>query len=306
MKNDVYKILVTGGDGQLATCIKDKVNRYISKFEFIFKNKNELDITNESELNYVLDMHKPSIIINCAAYTNVERAESGEENIAFAINTDACRYLANWCLKNKSLLIHVSTDYVFDGRMNIPYKEDDPRVPKNIYGKSKSYGEDEIIKSGCNHIIIRTSWLYSKYGNNFFKKMISKILTSNNNEVFGAIDEIGSPTNATNLANAIVNICNEYTESDEKEQLNGVYHYTDDGIASRYDFLSTMHEYVKKEFICNSVVKPCYSSIFKTKAKRPKYSVMDNFKIKNTFNSVTTSPWRESLKDEIKTVFNGF
>lgn len=306
MKNNKKRILVTGGDGQLAMCIKDKKNRFLfNGEEYIFMNKKELDITNESKLYETLYNIKPTIIINCAAYTNVENAEKDECDKAFLINKDACTYLSKWCKDNDALLIHISTDYVFDGNLGRPYRENEPTVPQNIYGKSKLYGENEIIRSKCNYIILRTSWLYSSYSNNFFKVMFKKILNANVSTLYAPIDEISIPTNANNLANAIINISHEYLEREDREDIIGVYQYTDDGMASRYDFLSAIYEYINSEFKTNTAIIPCYKNKFPTNVKRPSFSVMDNNKIKDKFNSVTTENWRVSLKKEIDRMMKG-
>ena len=307
MKENRLKILITGSKGQLANCIMEK-SGYITpscEFNYFFKNENELDITNKNNVELVLNEINPDIIINCAAYTNVEMAETVDNELAYAVNVDGPKYLAEFCknsIKNP-LLIHVSTDYVFDGNMNTPYEESSPKIPQNQYGKTKLYGEEEIIKSGCNYIILRTSWLYSSNGNNFFKKMINKGLDYSTDEIFAPIDEVSVPTNARNLADAIINICHEYINAENKENLNGVYHYVANGIASRYDFLSAIYEYTKKEFGTNKKITPCSIENFKSNVKRPKYSVMDNSKLKNTFKSVKFYDWRESVRIEIRNMF---
>ena len=299
------KVLVTGGNGQLATCIKEGINHYFFKHDIQFKDVDEIDITNKESLYNSLNEIKPTIIINCAAYTDVERAEM-DNNTPYLVNCIGCENLAEWCKDNNGLLIHISTDYVFDGSMNYPYKENNPRVPKNAYGYTKSQGEDKIMKSNCKYIILRTSWLYSRHGNNFFNKMISKILNHNTNTLYAPIDEVSVPTNSRNLSDAILRICSEYSENENKEKLHGVYHYVDNGVASRYDFLTAIYEYVKEKYPCSCNITPCYSDKFPSEVKRPKYSVLDNKKVTDTFKTVSTKDWRLSVKNEIKEMFKEY
>lgn len=273
-------ILVTGANGQLAKCIKDLEPEF-SGFKFIFTSVSEFDITKKDQTTF-FNNYKIDWCINCAAYTAVDLAEN-EFDKANKINTLGCKNLAQACKDFNINLIHISTDFVFDGNASKAYKETDITNPIGVYGLSKLNGENEIISILDNHYIIRTSWLYSEYGNNFLKTMLS--LAQNRNEINVVVDQIGTPTYAKDLANMILKII-------EKDNKNfGVYNYSNEGVASWYDF-------AKAIFNLNNITiktNPISSENYPTPAKRPSFSVLDNSKIKNTFQ-IEIPYWKDSLK----------
>jgi len=279
-------ILVTGANGQLAKCIKDLENKF-NQFKFVFANSSELDITQNNQTAF-FNNHKIDWCINCAAYTAVDLAESEHKKVN-DINVLGCKYLAQACKDYHINLIHISTDFVFDGEISKAYKENDTTNPLGVYGLSKLNGENEIISIFDNHFIIRTSWLYSEYGNNFFKTMLR--LASDRNEINVISDQIGTPTYAKDLANALLTI----VKSDNQNY--GIYNYSNEGVASWYDFAKAIFE------IKNLSIKtiPIPSLSYPTPAKRPSFSVLDKTKIKNTFQ-IEIPYWRDSLKKAISKI----
>lgn len=293
----VSNILITGANGQLGSELKfllksENRTTAFKSANFFYTDQEELDITDLKAVESFVKTNSISIIINCAAYTAVDRAED-EPELCEKVNSLAPRNLAKAAKDSEALLIHISTDYVFDGNGPLPYKESDTREPKSVYGVTKAKGEDAVIKLADRYIIIRTSWLYSKYGNNFVKT-ISK-LSCEKPSLTVVFDQIGTPTHATDLAEAIIEICSQYiTKIEKKSQAQfpyGVYHYSNEGVCSWYDFALDIAANSCDE--CK--VLPVTSEKFPTKAKRPPYSVMDKSKIKNTF-AITIPHWRESLK----------
>ena len=281
---DHKNILVTGGAGQLARSIKD-----ISKFydyNFIFKSKKELDITNITDLNRFFNSNKIHLIINCAAFTDVEVAES-KKDISDKINHIAVDNLSKICYENEIQLIHISTDFVFDGLKLSPYNETDSPNPINHYGLTKLNGEKKILKYDLNKsIIIRTSWLYSDFKNNFVSKILNKISFQEDIKVID--NEFGSPTNAKDLAIIILTILPNL-----KNNKTEVYHCCNTGICSRYDFANEIVKYTKQV----SNVKPISISDFKV--KRPKFSALDSSKIIKKFD-LKIKNWKDSLLEHIK------
>ena len=278
-------VLVTGGDGQLASCIKNETKN-VDKIKFVLKNSSELDITSKEKLDTFFSDNIIDYCINCAAYTAVDAAE---ENIkkAFKINSEAARNLAEVCKKNNAVLVHISTDFVFDGNKKEPYNETDTPNPQSVYGKSKLNGEKEIISIVKEHFIIRTSWLYSEYGNNFMKTMLR--LANNNSNIKVVEDQEGSPTYARDLATFILKIIE--TQSNKF----GVYHYSNQGETSWYGF-------AKEIFRLSNIhidLKPISTKEYPTPAIRPRFSVLDTTKIQNTFN-ITIPKWNESLEKALK------
>jgi dTDP-4-dehydrorhamnose reductase len=230
------------------------------------------------------------VIVNCAAYTNVDRAEEQQE-IAELINAKAVEYLAKAAKENGVELIHISTDYVFGGNQNnTPCNEEQPTNPTGAYGVTKLHGEQAIINSGCEHVIIRTAWLYSEYGKNFVKTMLN--LTATKPELKVVFDQTGTPTYAQDLADAIVDI----VENRKYIGNSGVYHFSNEGVCSWFDFTKIIAEYAGNT-TCN--IQPCYSSEFPSPVVRPSYSVLDKSKIKRTFG-VKVPYWTDSLKLCIK------
>lgn len=274
-------VVVTGASGQLGQALQAIAKQH-STLQFHFASSAEADITNKENLQEVFNRLKPDFCINAAAYTAVDKAESESEK-AHLINVDGAKNLAEVCKEYNTTLVHVSTDFVFDGSKNTPYTEEDETNPQGVYGKTKREGEQEIEKILTAHYIIRTSWLYSEYGNNFMKTMIR---LGNERDSLGVVnDQTGTPTNANDLAEAILQII----ESSKKEY--GIYHYSNEGVATWYDF-------AKKIFEVNTIsvdLKPITTDDYPTPAKRPVYSVMDKSKIKSVFG-LDISHWDNEVK----------
>lgn len=281
------KILVTGSSGQLGTCIKSIGS---NKSDIYYVNSTELDTTNELQVKSFFEMHQIDWCINCAAYTAVDKAESDYEN-AFNVNVNGAKNLAEACKLYSAKLVHISTDFVFDGEHNKPYKESDPTNPISIYGETKLKGEKEVAKILSEHFIIRTSWLYSEYGNNFLNTMLR---LSRDKDQLGIVgDQIGTPTYAKDLAEIIMHIidneCSNY----------GVYHYSNNGVASWYDFAKAIFDISNVDIQLENI-----STIqFPTPAKRPHFSVLDKTKTKENFN-VRIPYWRDSLQKAIQNLKN--
>lgn len=283
---EMCKVLVTGGNGQLGRAIKDASKKY--KFEFIYTDTDDFDIADYDQVSDALDKINPDIIINCAAYTAVDNAEE-DQDIAFLINTEAVENLASQCYERNIFLIHISTDYVFDGRNFKPYKEHDPTNPLSVYGISKLSGERNMIMASCNGVIIRTSWLYYQNGNNFVSTMLR--LADEKKSLNVVCDQIGSPTYAGDLANVIMKIIENRSLVTDVE----TYHYSNEGVCSWYDFASAIIDIAEKK--CK--VMPLKSSEYPTRAQRPHYSVLDKSSIKEKFG-LTIPNWRDSLANCIK------
>ncbi|MBO7048750.1 MAG: dTDP-4-dehydrorhamnose reductase [Spirochaetia bacterium] len=282
-------ILITGANGQLGNEIhnleKDSKNNYF------FTSRENLDITDKGRIQKYISDNRIEIIINCAAYTAVEKAEE-EFKRADLVNHIAVKNLAEVSKENSVFLIHISTDYVFGGVGNLPYKEDDIANPLGIYGKTKFAGEQAIKDIGCKALIIRTAWLYSSFGNNFVKTMIR--LISEKESIKVVYDQIGSPTYAGDLAKIIIDIVETRKYIDNE----GIYHFTNEGVISWYDFAVEIANQVNN-IKCR--ILPCRSDEFPTKVKRPAYSVLDKAKIKETFN-IDIPYWKESLTKCIKKI----
>ncbi len=276
-------ILVAGGNGQLGSEIKEIASSY-SNYNFLFTDITDLDITDFKNVSDLISNNDINIIINCAAYTAVDRAES-EPNLADKINHLAVQNFGKLAKTNNIKLIHISTDYVFDGEKDRPYIEDDSTNPNSVYGKTKLLGELALKRiNPANSIIIRTSWVYSKFGNNFIKTILN--LSSKKKVLNIVSDQIGSPTNASDLAITILDILS-------KIQFKGVevFHYSNEGSCSWYEFAKTFFE-IKR---ISTNINMANSKEFKTLAKRPSYSVLNSAKIKNKFN-IKIPRWEESLK----------
>ncbi|NDW10281.1 dTDP-4-dehydrorhamnose reductase [Dysgonomonas sp. 520] len=278
-------ILVTGGNGQLGSELKRLVQSHENNLQFFFTDVDTLDITRLDEIETFLDENKISYIINCAAYTAVDKAED-DVDLCYKINRDAVKNLALAATKHNAKVIHVSTDYVFDGTSTSPYKETDPVNPKSVYGESKQEGEAVLMEICPNSIIIRTAWLYSIYGNNFVKTMIK--LGKERESLNVVADQAGTPTNAADLACAIVKII-DYSEANGLK--SGIYHYSNEGVATWYDFTLLIH---KLAGITTCKVSPIPTSDYPTRAVRPQYSVLDKSKIKSTFG-ISIPKWEDSL-----------
>ena len=277
-------ILVTGANGQLGNEMRIVAKN--SADNYIFTDVAELDITNAEAVEKMVMDNDVKIIVNCAAYTNVDKAEDDSE-FAEILNAKAAENLAVAMKKNDGLLVHVSTDYVFGGtKNNTPCKEDEPANPTGVYGVTKLHGEQAIIASGCRHIIIRTAWLYSEFGKNFLKTMLN--LTAAKPQLKVVFDQVGTPTYAYDLALAIFDI----VENRKSEGNDGVYHYSNEGVCSWFDFTKMIAEYAGNTQ-CD--IQPCHSDEFPSKVVRPSYSVLDKTKIKATFGTVVPY-WTDSLK----------
>lgn len=283
-------ILVTGANGQLGTEIRNASAG--SAHRFIFTDVSQvpgaetvyLDITNIDAVRIICASEDIDVIVNCAAYTDVEKAES---DIGFAdlLNHTAAANLAAVACERKATLVHISTDYVFDGEGNVPYRETDSPAPLGAYGITKFAGERSIMNSGCSYLIFRTAWLYSPYGKNFVKTMAR--LTSTNDTVRVVVDQTGTPTYAADLARLIVRIISE-----DMLGRTGVYHYSNEGCISWYDLAVAVNR------ICGHGCKvtPCHTGEFPTGVRRPKYSVLDKTLVKDTFG-ISIPYWYDSLAE---------
>lgn len=277
-------ILVTGANGQLGN--EMRVVARNSADNYIFTDVAELDITDAAAVEKMVTDNDVKVIVNCAAYTNVDKAEDDRE-FAELLNARAVENLAQAIRRNDGVLVHVSTDYVFGGtKNNTPCREDEPANPTGVYGVTKLHGEQAIIASGCHHIIIRTAWLYSEFGKNFLKTMLD--LTATKPQLKVVFDQVGSPTYAYDLALAIFDIVEnrKYVDND------GIYHYSNEGVCSWFDFTKMIAEYADHTG-CD--IQPCHSDEFPSKVIRPSYSVLDKTKIKKTFG-VAVPYWPDSLR----------
>lgn len=284
------KILVTGAGGQLSTELQGLSTNY-TDYELLLLTKQQMSITEEEEVSKIITDFKPGYVINCAAYTAVDKAESDKEK-AFAVNGTATGLLAKYSLINNCRFIHISTDYVFDGSASSPMKEDHPVKPLNVYGESKLLGEQLAVMENPESIIIRTSWVYSSYGSNFVKTMIRLM---NEREHLNVVnDQYGSPTYAADLAEAIMQII---TSGKWKP---GIYHYSNKGIISWFDFATEISSIIKS----NCKVNGISSDLYPTPAKRPNYSVLDTSKFTQTFG-IEMKQWKESLRTCINKISTG-
>ncbi len=283
-------ILVTGSNGQLGNEIRRISANHENNFRFFFTDVAELDITDLRAVDSFIKENNINYIINCAAYTAVDKAED-DVDLCYKINRDAVANLGQVATNNNAKVIHISTDYVYDGTANKPYVETDTVNPQSVYGKSKQEGEAELLKACANSIIIRTAWLYSIFGNNFVKTMIK--LGKERETLNVVADQNGTPTNAADLAKAIVKIL-DFSEANGFKP--GIYHYSNEGATTWYDFTLAIH---KEAGIHTCKVNPITTEQYPVKATRPKYSVLDKTKIKSTFN-LTIPKWEESLNNCIK------
>jgi dTDP-4-dehydrorhamnose reductase len=274
-------VLVTGQNGQLGNELKVLSASY-PQYNYVFTDVEELDITDEEKVTEFFNQYKPAICINAAAYTAVDKAETDKE-LALKINAYAVGNLAENCSKINTRFIHISTDYVFDGTASSPYKEDYPVNPVNFYGESKLKGEETALQKNPSTVIIRTSWVYSFFGNNFVKTMLRLMKERESINVIN--DQFGSPTYAADLAAAIMHIATRSADS------GGIYHFSNEGMISWFDFAVAIKELAGLS--CNA--KPIDTAGYPTPAKRPAYSVMDKEKIKSTFD-IKLKDWKESLQ----------
>lgn len=283
MKN----VLITGSNGQLGKAINLSAQN-LNKFNFIFTDIEDLDITSDVNLEKFFKENQIHFIINCAAYTAVDKAESDKEK-AYLINVTAVEYLAKHAKANNATLIHISTDYVFDGKSKLPYKETDKPNPNSIYGRTKYEAELKIQQFSKNAIIIRTSWLYSESGTNFVKTMIK--LGTERESLNVIDDQFGSPTYAKDLADVILKLIQKKTEGLE------IYNYSNEGSCTWFEFAKIIFEF--KKIDCN--LNPITTEEYHTAAARPKYSLLNKYKIKSVLKIIIPD-WKESLKICLKNI----
>lgn len=274
-------ILVTGCNGQLGSEMQVAANRFPS-FQYIYTDVAELDICDKNTLDAFVKENAVNIIVNCAAYTAVDKAEDDIE-LCYKINRDAVKNIGEVASENNLKVVHVSTDYVFDGTNYLPYTEDLPVCPATVYGKSKLEGEQALMESCGQAVILRTAWLYSSFGNNFVKTMIK--LGTERESLNVIFDQVGTPTYAADLADAILCLLSNETF------VPGIYHYSDEGVCSWYDFTKTIHRIAK--VTCN--VQPIETKDYPARTPRPHYSVLNKSKIKSTYN-ISIPHWEESLE----------
>ena len=281
-------ILVTGANGQLGNCIRNAAAK--TNDNYIFTDVAELVITDPAAVKKMVNDKAIDMIINCVAYTDVDKAEDDAE-FAEILNAGAVRNLAEAMKDADGTLIHISTDYVFGGsKGNTPRTEEEPVNPTGVYGVTKLHGEQTIAETGCKALIFRTAWLYSEYGKNFVKTMLN--LTSTKPELKVVFDQSGTPTNAQDLADAIVAIVGERKFAGNE----GIYHYSNEGVCSWYDFTKAIAEIAGNK-ACD--IQPCHSDEFPSKVIRPSYSVLDKTKVKETFG-IKIPYYMDSLKTCIK------
>lgn len=276
-------ILVTGAGGQLG-CELQRLGA-VSPNNYLFTDRAELDVTDADAVKRAVEATRAKVIVNCAAYTAVDRAEE-EPDAAEQLNATAAGHLAEAAREAGATLIHVSTDYVFDGRTHRPYTEEELPAPLNVYGRTKRAGEEAIARSGCKAIVIRTAWLYSEFGRNFLKTMLS--ITARQPRVNVVFDQVGTPTYAGDLALAIFSI----VESGRYASNEGIYHFSDEGVCSWYDFAVEIAAEAGHD-ACRIV--PCRTADYPARALRPAYSVLDKTKIKRTFD-LEIPHWRDSMR----------
>lgn len=283
------KILVTGANGQLGQCLQ-KISSQFEEFEFIFTDSETLDITNKEEVNDFFWQNAPDFCINAAAYTAVDLAETDIEK-AFLVNADGTENLAEACAENNAQFIHVSTDYVFDGENNLAYTEEDFTNPLGVYGASKLAGDKLALEVNPCSVILRTSWVYSEFGKNFVKTMLN--LFSTKEELNIVADQFGQPTNANDLAEAIMKII-------KSEKITpGIFNFSNLGRISWFDFAEKIAELSEAKIKLNAIE----TSQYPTPAKRPKNSVLDLDKIYKTY-AIQLKPWEESLEGCVQILQN--
>lgn len=281
MKN----ILVTGGNGQLGSSLR-KIADHYPQYAFLFTDVDTLDITDASAVEAFVSQNHIAYILNCAAFTAVDKAEDNEP-LCLRINRDAVKNLADAARKFGAKVIHISTDYVFDGTSCVPYVETNPTCPVSVYGRTKLEGELALFETCPSSIVIRTAWLYSEYGNNFVKTMLR--LGRERDEIRVVFDQIGTPTYATDLALAMMRVI-EYDE--KKLWVPGIYHFSDEGVCSWYDFTVKILQMAG----LHTRVLPIETKDYPSKATRPHYSVLNKAKIKRTFGLLIPH-WEQSLKE---------
>lgn len=276
------KILITGRNGQLGSELNDLKEAY-PHHQMVFADREEMDLSNSEQIIEVLTTEKPDIIINAGAYTAVDKAESDQE-LCDAVNHLAVKAIGEWAAKNDVKVLHISTDYVFDGSSETPLKETDATDPINVYGLTKLKGEQALAQSGAAYVILRTAWVYSTYGANFVKTMMR--LMNEREEIGVVADQIGTPTYARDLAQAIMQII------EAPEFVQGIYHYSNEGTISWHEFATAIKEIKGYSTKINAIG----SEAFPTPAKRPNFSLLDKTKIKEIYK-VSVPDWKTSLQE---------
>lgn len=276
------KILITGRHGQLGSELHDLKQSY-PHHQMVFMDREEMDLSNSDQIIEVLNTEKPDIIINAGAYTAVDKAESDQE-LCNAVNHIAVKTIGEWAAKNNAKVIHISTDYVFDGTSETPLKETDATDPINVYGLTKLKGEEALVQSGADYVILRTAWVYSTYGANFVKTMMR--LMNEREEIGVVADQIGTPTYARDLALAIMQII------ETPQFVQGVYHYSNEGTISWHEFATAIKEIKGYSTKINAIG----SEAFPTPAKRPNFSLLDKTKIKEIYKA-SVPDWKTSLQE---------
>lgn len=282
----MIQVLVTGANGQLGSAIKWLAQEVVDKISFTYCTSAQLNVTDIDSVMHMITLNSFDYCINCAAYTNVDKAESDVAQ-AYAINGLGAENLAIACKKARTTLLHISTDFVFSGTQSVPYVETDSTEPVGSYGKSKLRGEQDVVKQTDKYYILRTSWLYSEFGGNFMKSMLR--LGKEREQLSVVFDQIGTPTYAVDLAKFIIHL----VQNDPAQY--GIYHYSNEGVASWYDFASAIFQ--KSGMGTN--LSPIRSYEYPLPAKRPSYSVLDKAKLKKTFK-VTIPHWKDSLDSALK------
>jgi dTDP-4-dehydrorhamnose reductase len=278
-------VLVTGSSGQLGQSLQSIAENY-PEIDFVFASSSDMDITDLEKVTAYFQKIQPAYCINTAAYTAVDKAESETEK-AFQVNVRGPQNLAEACAETHTVLLHISTDFVFDGEKTTPYTEEDTPNPKGVYGKTKLEGEQVIETTWTKHYIVRTSWVYSEFGNNFMKTMLR--LASERDTLNVVADQIGTPTYAVDLAEALVTIIRYDFQNDIKPY--GIYNFSNEGVCSWYDFAKKIFEVNQIDILLN----PIPTTAYPTPAQRPKYSVLDKKKIKETF-ALSINPWDKTLQ----------
>lgn len=284
MNNDMKTVLVTGANGQLGTSIR-RLSASCNRFQFLFTDVDSLDICQAESVDAFIQAHPVDYIVNCAAYTAVDKAEENPE-LCERINRDAVVHLARAAQSCGARVLHVSTDYVFDGTACVPYQETDIPHPQSVYGSTKRAGETALLDLCPDAVIVRTAWLYSEYGNNFVKTMLR--LGAERDEIRVVFDQVGTPTYATDLAQALLTILNQAEAGNYQP---GIYHFSDEGVCSWYDFTVKILSLAGLK----ARVLPIESKDYPAKAVRPHFSVLNKQKIKAAYG-LTIPHWEESLR----------